>query len=73
MARFHATPKGKVPFTPEEEAEWDAREAAALAKQAIEDAAKAEREKHKGKEFKNLSSSEKDELLETLCKEAGLI
>lgn len=28
MARFHATPNGDVPFTPEEEAEWDAREAA---------------------------------------------
>lgn len=28
MARFHATPNGPVPFTAEEEAEWDAREAA---------------------------------------------
>jgi hypothetical protein len=28
MARFHATPNGDVPFTPEEEAEWDARQAA---------------------------------------------
>jgi hypothetical protein len=28
MARFHATVNGHVPFTPEEEAEWDAEEAA---------------------------------------------
>ena len=28
MARFHATANGHVPFTPEEEAEWDAEEAA---------------------------------------------
>jgi hypothetical protein len=27
MTRFHATPEGNVPFTPEEEAEWDAMEA----------------------------------------------
>ena len=28
MTRYHATPEGNVPFTPEEEAEWDAQEAA---------------------------------------------
>ena len=27
MTRYHATPNGTVPFTPEEEAEWDAMEA----------------------------------------------
>lgn len=27
MTRFHATPNGNVPFTPEEEVEWDAMEA----------------------------------------------
>ena len=27
MTRYHATPEGRVPFTPEEEATWDAREA----------------------------------------------
>lgn len=27
MARFHTTPEGNIPFTPEEEAEWDAQEA----------------------------------------------
>jgi hypothetical protein len=25
MTRYHATPEGNVPFSPEEEAEWDAR------------------------------------------------
>ena len=28
MARHHATPEGIIPFTAEEEAEWDAMEAA---------------------------------------------
>lgn len=28
MARHHMTAEGPVPFTPEEEAEWDAQEAA---------------------------------------------
>jgi hypothetical protein len=28
MARHHATPEGNIPFTVEEEAEWDAMEAA---------------------------------------------
>ena len=27
MTRYHTTPEGSVPFTPEEEAEWDAMEA----------------------------------------------
>ena len=29
MTRYHATPEGNVPFTAEEEAEWDAWEASA--------------------------------------------
>lgn len=33
MARFHATQDGQIPFTAEEEAEWDALEAAAAAEQ----------------------------------------
>jgi hypothetical protein len=33
MARHHMTPNGKVPFTAEEEAEWDAKEAQAAAEQ----------------------------------------
>ena len=28
MARHHMTSEGPIPFTPEEEAEWDARESA---------------------------------------------
>ncbi len=31
MARHHMTPDGPVPFTPEEEAAWDAEEAAWVA------------------------------------------
>jgi hypothetical protein len=34
MARFHATANGRVPFTAEEEAEFDAMEAAHVAEQA---------------------------------------
>jgi hypothetical protein len=34
MARFHATAEGNVPFTAEEEAEWDAMEAANIARRA---------------------------------------
>lgn len=34
MARFHTTAQGNVPFTPEEEAEFDAMEAQHLAEQA---------------------------------------
>lgn len=48
MARHHMTVDGPVPFTPEEEAAWDARaaaydaEQAALAKTAYRDKRKAE-------------------------------
>jgi hypothetical protein len=31
MARFHTTSEGNIPFTAEEEAEWDAEEAAYIA------------------------------------------
>jgi hypothetical protein len=34
MARHHMTADGPVPFTPQEEAEWDAREAEHAAEQA---------------------------------------
>jgi hypothetical protein len=34
MARHHMTAEGPVPFTAEEEAEWDAREAEHAAQQA---------------------------------------
>lgn len=45
MARFKATAQGQVPFTPEEEAEWDAQEAAytAQAPQRAREAAKIDR------------------------------
>lgn len=33
MARFHATAEGNIPFTPEEELEWDAQELAASQEQ----------------------------------------
>lgn len=33
MARFHATVEGSIPFTPEEELEWDAQELAASQEQ----------------------------------------
>lgn len=47
MARHHATPNGPVPFTPEEEAQWDAMEAAYAANESIRKAAaiRAERDK----------------------------
>lgn len=46
MARHHMTANGPVPFTPEEEAEWDAQEAAwaSGAKDRHNAAMKAERE-----------------------------
>ena len=34
MPRFHATDKGNIPFTPEEEAQRDREEAAAILQQA---------------------------------------
>ena len=34
MARHHMTANGPVPFTPQEEAEWDAQEAENAAEQA---------------------------------------
>lgn len=34
MTKFHATPAGNVPFTPEEEAEWDLHIAACEARSA---------------------------------------
>jgi hypothetical protein len=36
MARFHATAKGNVPFTAEEEAEWDATDARKIVVEAEE-------------------------------------
>ncbi len=36
MARFHSTDKGDIPFTAEEEADWDAKVAISDAQQAEE-------------------------------------
>lgn len=45
MGRFHATMNGDVPFTPEEEAEWDARAAAFAERQAERDATEYQRQR----------------------------
>jgi hypothetical protein len=34
MARYHATVEGNVPFTPEEELDWDSRELADIQEQS---------------------------------------
>jgi hypothetical protein len=34
MPRFHASNSGNIPFTAEEEAAWDAKEASAISEQA---------------------------------------
>jgi hypothetical protein len=43
------------------------------AEKAKQEKVKAEKEKYKGKKFTTLSTKEKDELLELLAKEHGLI
>lgn len=37
MARYNATDKGNIPFTAEEEAQWDAKEAAYAAEKPLND------------------------------------
>lgn len=49
MARFHATAEGDVPFTDEEEAQWDAMEAASAAKQA--ELAKTQYQRNRAAEY----------------------
>lgn len=49
MGRFHATANGDVPFTAEEEAEWDAREAA-LATEQVQ-LAKTEYQRQRAAEY----------------------
>lgn len=46
MTRFHATPDGPVPFTPEEEAEWDAHAATASERLAESQAAQIRQERN---------------------------
>lgn len=41
MTRFHATDKGNIPFTAEEELEWDAMEAAAIEAKPAREKARA--------------------------------
>ncbi len=47
MTRYKSTPEGNIPFTPEEEAEWDALEAQALAEEPIRKAAAIREERNK--------------------------
>ena len=49
MALFRATAEGIIPFTPEEEAEWVAEEAASAAKQAA--LAKIEYQRQRATEY----------------------
>jgi len=35
MTRYHATPEGNIPFTPEEESEWDAMSSKNLAEEPL--------------------------------------
>ena len=49
MARHHMTANGPVPFTPQEEAEWDAREAEHAAQQAA--LAKTEYQRQRAAEY----------------------
>lgn len=47
MPRHHMTQDGAVPFTPEEEAEWDAREAEAEAQKPIIKAAEVRSDRNR--------------------------
>lgn len=47
MTRYHTTAEGQVPFTPEEEAEFDAMEAEHTAKKAEADRTKYQRDRAK--------------------------
>ena len=47
MTRYKSTPEGNIPFTPEEEAEWDALEAQALAEEPIRKASVIREERNK--------------------------
>jgi len=46
MTRFHATPEGNVPFTAEEEAEWDAMEAQYASEADTREAEKVRQERN---------------------------
>lgn len=53
MPRFHATVNGQIPFTAEEEAEWDAMEAASLAKQV--ELSKTEYQRQRAAEYPSIT------------------
>jgi hypothetical protein len=53
MARFHQTPEGLVPFTAEEEAEWDAMAIEHQAKQV--ELAKTEYQRQRAKEYPSIN------------------
>jgi len=46
MTRFHATPEGNIPFTAEEEAEWDAMEAQYASETDTREAEKVRQERN---------------------------
>ena len=47
MTRYHATPEGNIPFTPEEEAEWDALEAQVAVEAPLRKASAIREERNK--------------------------
>jgi hypothetical protein len=47
MTRYKSTPEGNIPFTPEEEAEWDALEAQAIAEAPIRKAAEVREQRNR--------------------------
>jgi len=49
MTRFHTTAEGNIPFTAEEEAEWDAMAARAVAEQ--NELAKTQYQRNRAKEY----------------------
>ena len=49
MTRYHTTPEGDIPFTAEEEAEWDAMVAEHIAQQA--ELAKTQYQRHRAAEY----------------------
>lgn len=46
MTRYHATPEGNIPFTAEEEAEWDAMEAQYASEADTREAEKVRQERN---------------------------
>ena len=53
MTRYHTTPEGNIPFTAEEEAEWDAMEAAYIVEQA--ELSKTQYQRDRSKEYPSIN------------------